>query len=295
MTRQDKFGLSVALATPFDSALKVDLENYVQHARRCLDSGCDSVTALGTTGENVSIGIHTRAKMLAALKNGGISGEQLVVGIAACSCDDAITQIALARDAGASRVLLPPPWYFKGVDDNGIYAWYENLFTTSGDNMLPAILYNIPALTGVTLSIDLIARLRENFSAHVVGVKDSSGDWDYTQKLLQTHNDIAILVGDERQLAAAIRGGAQGAICGVANCYPNRMQAIVATGQDNPYISGVVEALCQYSIIPALKALLTHTWNEKHWLSVLPPLNSLDSTQRTALVDSIEALQAEPA
>lgn len=295
MTGQDKFGLSAALATPFDTTLAVDLDAYVQHARRCLDAGCNSVTALGTTGENASIGIHTRAKMLAALKRADISGDQLVVGIAACSSEDAISQVALAHDAGASRILLPPPWYFKGVDDNGVYAWYAKLFTAAGTNMLPAILYNIPALTGVTLSVDLIARLREKFPAQVIGVKDSSGDWNYTQQLLHAHNDIAILVGDERHLAAAVRGGAQGAICGVANCHPDRMQAIVTTGQDDPYISNVVDALCQFSIVPALKALVTHTYNESHWLRVLPPLAALNTTQFNTLVDSIEALVAEPA
>lgn len=295
MAGQNKFGLSAALTTPFDTTLAVDLDAYVQHARRCLDAGCDSVTALGTTGENASIGIHTRAKMLAALKRAEISGDQLVVGIAACSTEDAISQIALAHDAGASRILLPPPYYFKDVHDDRVYDWYAYLLKSAGRNMLPTILYNIPALTGVTLSNNLIARLRKNFSNLIVGVKDSSGDWSYTQKLLHAHNDIAILVGDERHLAAAIRNGGQGSICGVANSYPDRMRNIVATGQNDPYISGMVDALSQYSTVPALKALVTHAYNESHWLRVRPPLNAMNTTQINAFVASIESLVADPA
>jgi 4-hydroxy-tetrahydrodipicolinate synthase len=71
MARPDRFGLSCALATPFDAGGAVDHARLVSHARWCLAAGCGSVTAFGTTGEGSSLGLSARERILDALKDAG--------------------------------------------------------------------------------------------------------------------------------------------------------------------------------------------------------------------------------
>ena len=160
------------------------------------------------------------------------------------------------RIAGA--ILLAPPFYFKGVSDEGLYAWFSSYIEKLGSEARDVILYNIPSVTAITLPVELITRLRQAFPEVITGVKDSGGDWAYTQRLLAAHRDIAILIGDERHLAQGVRMGAQGAISGMANICPDRLIPLVRDGQESEGIVRVVEDILQYPVTPAVKALIAH-------------------------------------
>src|SRR6266481_3116240 len=187
MESSGRFGLSCALALPFNDDAWIDYRLLAAHARSTLDAGCSSVTVFGTTGEGASVSMGERSKMLGALLSTGIDPRaQIVGGIAAASIGDAIEQIRILSDSGC------------GV-----------------------ILYHIPSVTQVPLSVDLIRRLKATFPGVIIGVKDSGGNWPFTESLLSAHSDLAILIGDERHLAAGVRLGAKGAISGLANlCAP---------------------------------------------------------------------------
>ena len=230
----DRFGLGVAAITPFAADGSVDLPRLVAHARRCLAGGCTSVTLFGTTGEGASLGFRERARMLDAMVAAGFDMRaQVLGGVAASAIEDAAAQARHIYAAGGRGVLLTPPFYFKGPDDEGLYAWFSRVIEGSGDAR-GVILYHLPSLTAVPLSVDLIGRLKRAFPGVVTGVKDSGGVWAYTEALLAAHPDLHILVGDERLLARAVRHGGSGAINGFANFARRGCVAMVERGAGRP-------------------------------------------------------------
>jgi 4-hydroxy-tetrahydrodipicolinate synthase len=287
---KDKFGLSVALATPFRADGTIDLPRLVEHARWCLAHGCDSVTLFGTTGEGASIGIAGRTQALGALAGVGFDmGRQVCAGVAAASVQDAAEQARLALGMGCRALLVAPPFYFKGVSDDGLFAWFSRFFEAV-PGIRDVILYHIPSVTAVGISPALISRLREAFPGVVTGLKDSSGDYDNTQKLLDTHGDLAILVGDERQLAEAVRHGGQGTICGLANFCPDLLRPVVHEGKDDPRIAPIVEAVCALPVLPAVKALIARRTGDAAWTTMRPPLEPLTEAQARGLGAAFERI-----
>jgi 4-hydroxy-tetrahydrodipicolinate synthase len=279
-----RFGLSCALATPFTDTGAVDLPRFAAHARWTLAEGCGSVTAFGTTGEGSSLGLSDRDQMFGALKAAGLDfRRQVIGGVMAASIEDAVAQSRQILNADGRALLLAPPFYFKGVSDEGLFAWFQALFAALGDTARDVILYNIPSVTAVPLPLDLITRLRRAYPAIVIGVKDSSGDWPYTQALLAEHNDLAILVGDERHLAAAVKLGSEGAICGVANLMPKRLLPLAMKGEGDASISTLVDALLKHPVTPAVKSLIADRAGDKGWLHARPPLKALTPTQSAQL------------
>jgi 4-hydroxy-tetrahydrodipicolinate synthase len=216
--------------------------------------------------------------MLGALVGAGIDpARQIYAGIAASSLHEAVEQAQTALNIGAKGLLVAPPFYFKGVSDDGLFAWFARVFELLGGAARDVILYHIPSVTQVPLSIELIGRLRAAFPEVIRGVKDSSGDWAYAEQLLAAHRDLAILIGDERCLAAGVRLGGQGAISGLANAYPQAMLPMVQDGRDDDRIRRLVDAVLAHPVIPAVKALVAHRSGDPAWLAVRSPLVPLSA------------------
>lgn len=290
MPRVDRFGLSAALTTPFDAEMRVDVPKAVNHARHCLDSGCSSVTLFGTTGEGSSIGSAEREVVLNAFLEASIQSTQIVVGVMANSYVDAAGQSRSALVAGCRGVLLAPPSYFKNVSDNGLFVWFSSVFKEIGASARDIILYNIPSVTAVEISVDLVSRLREAFPSVVAGVKDSSGNWSYTEKLLAKHKDLAILIGDERDLAAGVRIGGQGAISGIANLYPYRLLPMINEGREDPAMIEAVNELLKFPVTPAVKALVAHHSGDEGWRRARAPLQALSDSDFKRLTSIFDRL-----
>jgi 4-hydroxy-tetrahydrodipicolinate synthase len=291
-----RFGLSAALATPFDAGAAIDPERLTRHARWCLENGCGSVTVFGTTGEGASIGLADRQIILSALADAGFDMRRAVIaGVSAPSLAEAVSQAELALGAGCRALLVAPPFYFKNVDDEGVYTWFAQLIERLGNKARDFILYNIPSVTQVTLTVDLIGRLKAAFPKAIIGVKDSSGDWDYAQRLLAAHRDLAILIGDERLLAKAVRLGAQGAISGLANICPQALRQIIDSGSDDGRIAPLVEELLKYPVTPAIKAMLAHRARDDSWLATRAPLVDLAEADARRLNRTYDMLFAAAA
>ena len=287
---KSRFGLSVALATPVDENDAIAIDAMIKHARHCLDAGCASVTLFGTTGEGCSVGTAEREKVLDALLEAGISGQQIVMGVLVDAAEDAACQARSALEKGVRNILLAPPSYFKNVSDNGVFNWFSSVFKMLSGSACDIILYNLPSMTMVPLSLEFVGRLRTAFPEIVVGVKDSSGDWSYTERLLAAHRDLIILVGDERHLAKAVRLGGQGAISGMANFLPAEVRAMAVEGRDDGRAERLVEELLKYPVIPAVKALVARLTGDGRWLVPRAPLIALEPKERSALESAYDAL-----
>lgn len=290
-----KFGLSAALTTPFNESGNILLPMLTEHARFCLDHHCDSVTVFGTTGEGSSIGHSERGKVLSALQASGISGANIVAGVLVDSVIDAVEQSAQALDLGARNILLAPPSYFKNVSDDGLFTWFSAVFAGLGSKARDIIVYNIPSVTMVKISVDLVARLRAAFPGIVTGVKDSGGDWAHTERLLKEHGDLAVMIGDERHLAQGTRLGGQGAISGMANLLGADVRAMAVDGRDDDRVTGLVEVLLNYPVTPAVKVLVAHTSGNGVWLNVRPPLITIAAQDRDRICGVFDQAFSEKA
>jgi 4-hydroxy-tetrahydrodipicolinate synthase len=295
MPSRKTFGLSCALATPFLPDGGIDDVRLVQHARNCLSEGCSSVTIFGTTGEGSSLGLTERIKVVAALGKAGVASQAIIGGVMSSAQDDALDQTRLLMDADCKAVLLAPPFYFKGVSDDGLFAWFSGLFDKLGDRAPDVILYNIPSVTAVELSVSLIGRLRAAFPGVVTGVKDSSGNWPYTQALLAAHSDLIILIGDERHLAHGVRLGAQGAIAGLANVIAPRLLRLVQTGNDDSAVVQFVNDVVRYPVIPAVKALIAAKTGDDNWRRMRSPLVDLPQADAVTLAGIYSSISTEKA
>jgi len=277
----DKFGISVALLTPFTTDGDIDTARLGQHARGLLDRGARGVTLFGTTGEGASIGLSERGAGIDALLEHGCPAGTITLGICATSMGDALEQIAQGTSRGVQSFLLLPPFYFKGCSDDGLFAWHEELFART-DRGARFILYHIPQVSGVGLSVDLVRRLTEHAPERVQAIKDSSGDWENARALIEL-GTMTVLVGDERILHRAVALGAGGSICGMANLYPERMTRIVETAAEDPALTEEVSRIVAKPVIPALKAVIAARSGEPAWERMRAPLTPLGETERAEL------------
>ena len=234
--------------------------------------------------------------MLGALIGAGIPARQAIVGgVAASTVHAAVAQFRMLMAADSRAVLLTPPFYFKGVTDDGLFAWFAHVFETLGGQARDVLLYNIPSVTAVPLSVELVSRLRAAFPQVILGVKDSGGDFAYTERLLQAHGDLVILIGDERGLAEGVRLGGQGAISGLANIYPGELATLIRDERADPRIPLLVEEVLRHPVVPAVKALIAHQANDPAWRHVRPPLAALDDATATRLGAAADAIFAAKA
>ncbi|MEO8486563.1 MAG: dihydrodipicolinate synthase family protein [Betaproteobacteria bacterium] len=278
------------MVTPFARDGSVDLARLSAHARRCLDEGCSSVTLFGTTGEGASLGSGQRASMLEAVDDAGLDlAVQVLAGVAASSIEDAASQANQLYDAGGRGILLAPPFYFKGVDDEGVFRWLASVIERCRSPR-EVVVYHIPQVTGVPLSSALVGRLKRAYPGVVTAVKDSSGDWSSTERLLADHPDLHILVGDERLLARAMRQGGSGAINGLSNFCAKAILSMVERGDEAPGIAELVDILLRHAVTPGVKVLVAHRFRDDGFLAVAPPLLPLAAAARAELAAAYDRL-----
>jgi 4-hydroxy-tetrahydrodipicolinate synthase len=278
---RQKIGLSAPLLTPFAPDYSIDWVRYAGHARRLLDGGMKVVTAFGTTGEGSSIGQRERFELYDRMSAAGVEPGHLVECIYATASADAGDHIRRSLGTGCAGILLPPPFYLKDVSEEGVFRWFAEMFDLVGAGLRDVILYNYPALTGITIGPELTGRLREAYPGVIGGVKDSSGQWEQTTALIAAHPDLAILVGHEGYLAAAVRLGASGSISGISNVGPTLISKLVA-GTDDPFIDEVLTIVRSLPVVPAIKAILASQTGDDAWRRTRAPLLTISRAEDLA-------------
>ncbi len=284
-------GVLAPALTPFDQNLRLDTEKLVAHCQWLLAQGCTGLVPFGTTSEASSLAISERMETLEALVSAGIDPQVLVPGTGTTSIRETIEFTSYATELGCAGSLVLPPFYFRNVSDDGVFAYFQTLIETIAHENLRIYLYHIPSYTQVNLSVDLIQRLQDAYPAHIVGVKDSSGDWAHTEALLKAFPDLNIFVGSERYLLDALRLGGAGSITAVANVNPGHIRVVFDTWQSEQadalqaritLTRGMIE---KYPTIPSLKALLAYYRQDPDWGIVRPPLLTLPAEQYQHLIE----------
>lgn len=294
-------GIWPALMTPLAPDLSVDLGAFAAHSRRLLEAGCGGVTPFGTTGEGPSFSVGERRAAVDALVAGGVPPARMLVSVSCAALADVIALVRHAQDLGAWGVLLMPPFFFKGVPEEGIVEAYRRVFDATGDRPLRVVLYHLPQVAGVGLTQGIIATLLAGYPERIVAIKDSAGDransLAWAAAFMQAGAPrIGVHVGHEPDLPQLARCGSGGAVSGLANFLPHAVRRLVeepdskAAASDLARIERLLASVSGHALIPALKAVMAMTSGDLGWLRVRPPLVALGAERYRVLVDALAPL-----
>jgi len=298
MTTPSKLrGVFSPVITPFASDLSPDAKRMVRHCKWLLSQDV-GLAVFGTNSEANSMSVSEKIGLLDALVEAGVPGDRMMPGTGCCALTDSVelTRAALARGAGG--VLMLPPFYYKGVSDDGLFASYSEVIQRVGDDRLRIYLYHIPQVSNVPISLDLIERLLKAYPGTIAGVKDSSGNWDNTKAMLERFQPqgFDVFPGSETFLLAALRGGGAGCITATGNVNPGPIAQLYKTWQqadadDQQKALDVVRGtFAKFPMIPALKAAVAHWADDEGYANVRPPLVKLDAQQSGELLAALKAL-----
>jgi 4-hydroxy-tetrahydrodipicolinate synthase len=290
MTAQPFAGVLVPVLTPFTGSGEPDAARFTAFCRWLLDQGAGGLAIFGTTSEANSMSPAERMGLLDHLVEAGIPAEKLMPGTGACAMTDAAALVRHAVGNGCGGVLMLPPFYYKPVSDDGIFAFISGVIDKVGSSALKVYLYHIPPVAVVGYSLDLVGRFIKAYPQTVVGLKDSSGDWNNTAALLDRYPGFAIFPGSEVFLLDALRNGGAGCITASGNVNVSGIAKLYANWQGpqadalQAQVTTVRDTLQRYPMVPALKRVVAHFHEDPAWASVRPPMLPLDLTQSAALI-----------
>ncbi|WP_136069122.1 dihydrodipicolinate synthase family protein [Modicisalibacter radicis] len=282
--------------TPFGADLAPNSQRFVSHCQWLASNGV-GLAVFGTNSEANSMTVAEKKGLLEALMEGGVDPSRVMPGTGNCAIGDCVSLTREAVAAGCAGVLMLPPFYYKGVSDEGLFRYYSEVINLVGDSRLRIYLYHIPPVTQVPLSLELIERLRDAFPGIMAGIKDSGGDWAHTQALTERFagQDFAVYAGSERYLLNTLRAGGAGCISATANVNPAAIVELARHWQESDAderqqrLNVVRDLFEQYPLIPAMKAATAHFSGMDDWRRLRPPLVELEEQRASELVSSLKA------
>jgi 4-hydroxy-tetrahydrodipicolinate synthase len=288
-------GVIAAIATPVDEAGAPDLKRAVNLARYLLDNGCDGLNVLGTTGEATSFSVDERKGVMDAYKANGLPMHRLMVGTGAASITDAVALTRHAANLGFGGALVLPPFYYKGVPDDGLVAYVETLVTATAQPPIPIYLYHFPAMSGLPWHVALIRRLLDSFSSRIAGLKDSSGDMAYARSAAAISKSFAVFPSTEACLLEARRGDFAGCISATANLNADLCAQAWSQGDTTALDAAVTirKLFDGKPLVPGVKALLAHIHGEPSLSRVRPPLAPFSAADRASVIAGHDAVRAK--
>lgn len=290
-------GLVVAVLTPLNADLSCDSGLLATHCRALLAQGCGGIALFGSTGEGPSFAVVERIAVLDALLVAGVPAERIVVGTGCPALPDAIALSRHAVAVGCAGVFAVPPYFFKGVSDDGLVEAYGRIIDGVAEPRLRLYLYSLPALVGFAVGGAVLGRLQARYPDTIAGIKDSSGDWPVMEALLRGFSDLRIFTGWEPHLPRAMALGAAGSVSGTANLIAEpllglcRGDASAATAQQ---VTALCEIVDSYPVVAALKALQAHFTGVPAWARLRPPLSALSAADQQQLITRIGAVGLTP-
>jgi 4-hydroxy-tetrahydrodipicolinate synthase len=290
-------GVLSPVVTPFRKDYSPDTERFVRHCRWLLKSGCAGLAIFGTNSEANSMSVGEKRKLLEALVVGGVPPASLMPGTGHCALSDSIEMTRAAVELGCAGVLMLPPFYYKGVSDEGLYRNFAAVIERVGDERLSLYLYHIPPVAQVGISLGLVEKLLSKYPGIVAGVKDSSGDWSNTKAMLNSFakSGFDVFAGSEVFLLDNMRNGGKGCITATGNINPGPIAEVYRNWRSadadrlQAGITATRKIVQKQPMIPALKSAVAHFGNDPQWHTCRPPLVELNENQEKELITELKA------
>ncbi len=275
-------GVYAAVVTPIKDDFSPDTRALPALLEFLIERGCHGALLLGTTGEGPSFAPSERlALMRSALQvRSTHPGFRLLAGTGTPSLTETIELTGAAFELGYDGVVVLPPYYFRKASDEGLYLWFSQVLQQAVPAGKALLGYHIPPVSGVSLSLALLSRLKDDFPDQFAGIKDSSGDIELAQRLGETFKqDLLVLNGNDRLFSLALRSAAAGCITAFANLgSPDLRQVWDGHQQGLDTVDHQARLISYRSVVeryqpfpPLIKALLAHQFRFPYW-TVRPPL-----------------------
>jgi len=289
-------GVLSPVITPFKKDYSPDAERFVRHCKWLLKSGCAGLAVFGTNSEANSLSVSEKRHLLEKLVSGGVPASALMPGTGHCALSDSIEMTRAAVELGCGGVLMLPPFYYKGVSDEGLFRNFAEVIERVGDERLSLYLYHIPPVAQVAITLGLIERLLAKYPGIVAGVKDSSGDWSNTKAMLDAFakGGFDVFAGSEVFLLDNMRNGGKGCITATGNINPGPIANVYKNWRANDAdqlqagITATRKIVQKQPMIPALKTAVAHFGNDPQWKTCRPPLVELTSSQEQELIKDLK-------
>jgi 4-hydroxy-tetrahydrodipicolinate synthase len=288
-------GVLSPVVTPFTADLAPDPERFVRQCRWLLSQNV-GLAVFGTNSEANSLSVDEKIELLDRLAGSGLDPARMMPGTGHCALPDSVRLTAHAVKLGCGGVLMLPPFYYKGVSDDGLFRSFAEVIERVGESRLRVYLYHIPPVAQVPITLGLVERLRKAYPQQVAGMKDSGGDWKNTQAFLDAFakDGFDVFPGAETFLLQGMRHGAVGCISATANVNPAAIAGLHATWRagdadaQQARLDQIRGIFAKFPMIPALKAAVAHWSGTPEWATVRPPLVALTREQSTTLVTQLE-------
>jgi 4-hydroxy-tetrahydrodipicolinate synthase len=293
MTTPTLHGVIAAIATAIGADGEPDCARSVALARFLLGNGCDGLNVLGTTGEATSLSLDQRRRVMSAYAAGGLPLDRMMVGTGAAATADAVALARHAAELGFAGALVLPPFYYKGVPDDGLVAYVDAIVSATTAQPIPIYLYHFPAQSGLPWHVGLIRRLLDVFGERIVGLKDSSGDMNYARAAAAIMPRFKVFPSTEAALPQARSGPFAGCISATANLNADLCARAYRSGD----LAALDEAVAirklfdGKALVPGVKALLAHIHDDPEWARVAPPLAAFSAADRATVSAGYEAVR----
>lgn len=291
-------GIWPALLTPLTAELDIDTARFAAHARRLLEAGCGGVTPFGTTGEGPSFSVAERMAGVDALVAAGVPAARILVSTSCAALPDVVALTRHALAIGAHGCLMLPPFFLKGVPEQGVIDAYAQVINRVADDRLRLYLYHLPQVSGVPLTAHIIGALKDRYPRIIVGLKDSGCQREASLAFADAFMPQGLMcyVGNEPDLPELARRGSTGAVSGVANVMPRRVRQLVETSdpaaqaQALVRVQSLLDVLFHFGLAPAFKATMALLDGHEGWRRMRPPLVPLASDAAAQLAARLAAL-----
>ena len=322
-------GVLAPVLTPFKGDLSPDPQRFIAHCKWLLSQNC-GLAVFGTNSEANSLSMEERATLLDELFAAGIDPSRMMPGTGCCSLMETVKLTAQAVGHGCAGVLLLPPFYYKDVDEEGLYRYFSEVVQRVGDARLKIYLYHIPPVAVLGITTGLVERLLAAYPNAIAGMKDSSGDWNNTKTFLDAFavragravstagaaRTFDVFVGSESFLLAGMRNGGVGTISATANVNPAAIYELYVecirnqTSDIGDQTSNIEHQTSKMerqqadlnvvrevfssrkfpSMIAALKQAIAIYADDPAWRTVRPPLVELIPEQAKTLAAELKAI-----
>jgi 4-hydroxy-tetrahydrodipicolinate synthase len=297
MSNDELRGVIAAIATAVHESGEPDCTRSTTLARHLLDNGCDGLNVLGTTGEATSFSVAQRCRLMSGYRASGLPLSRMMVGTGAAATDDAIALTRHAAELGFAGALVLPPFYYKGVPDEGLRAYIAAIVAATRDNRIPIYLYHFPSQSGLPWNLGLIRRLTGEFGSSIVGLKDSSGDLGFSREAAKSAPGFKVFPSSEEALIEARSGVFAGCISATSNLNAD-LCARAFHGGDGAALAAAVAIRKLFDgkpLVPGVKALLAWIHRDPQWARVKPPLAPFSAADTAAVMAGHDAIRKRSA
>ena len=286
-------GVIAAVATAVDESGAPDAARSTKLARFLLDTGCDGLNVLGTTGEATSFSLEQRKSVMSEYKKAGLPLDRLMVGTGAAATSDAIALTRHAAELGFAGALVLPPFYYKGVPDDGLAAYVAAIVKATSEKPIPIYLYHFPSQSGLPWHVKLIARLLDAHKDRIVGLKDSSGDMAYAREAAGVAKGFDVFPSTEACLTEARTGIFAGCISATANLNADLCQKAWQGDAAAQETAVTIRNLFNgKALVSGIKSTLAHVHNDAGWARMAPPLAPFTAADKAAANAGYDAARA---